>query len=439
MLAMFGTASVLMTWAEPAAQAQPKPARYELLLRNGHVIDPANRIDGRRDVAIADGKIAAVKMSIAAADAHKVIDAQGLYIAPGFIDVHAHIGFGNDGRPAHPPARYLASGTTTVVDAGSWGVRHLDFFRERFVEKSPVRVLAFLNIVSTGMTSEALEQDPALMDVEAAVAAIEKNRDIIVGIKSAHYWSKLPFDAVHQPWTSVDRALAAAGRTGVPIMVDFWPRPPERSYADLLARLRPGDIHTHVFAQQFPVLDEKGKVSAFMRQARERGVLFDLGHGAGSFWFRNAVPAIAQGFVPDTFGTDLHQGNLNGPVVDMQTTLGKVLSMGVSVARVVEGVTVNAARAIRRTELGTLSVGAKADVAVFAVEKGRFGYSDCGHASMMGKFRLSNRVTLVQGRVVYDASGLSMVPWQKAPPQYFTTPSLQSDAPAMADSESLPK
>ncbi len=429
---------VLMSLSEPAAKAQPKPPRYDLLLRKGHVIDPRNGIDGRRDVAIVDGKIAAVEKSIAAVDARKVIDAQGLYVTPGFIDVHAHIGFGNDGRPAHTPARYLASGATTVVDAGSWGVRHLDFFRERFVVNSPLRVLAFLNIVSTGMTSEDLEQDSALMDVEAAVAAIEKNRDIIVGVKSAHYWSKLPFDAIHQPWTSVDRALAAAGRTGVPIMVDFWPRPPERSYADLLARLRPGDIHTHVFAQQFPVLDEKGKVSAFMRKARERGVLFDLGHGAGSFWFRNAVPAIAQGFVPDTFGTDLHQGNQNGPVVDMQTTLGKVLSMGISVVRMVEGVTVNAARAIRRPELGTLSVGAEADLAVFAVEKGRFGYSDCGHASMVGKFRLSNRVTLVHGRVAFDAGGLSMVPWQEAPPQYFTTPHLQSDPPAMADSESLP-
>jgi dihydroorotase len=143
--------------------------------------------------------------------------------------------------------------------------------------------------------------------------------------------------------------------------------------------------------------------------------------------------------VPDTFGTDLHQGNLNGPVVDMQTTLGKVLSMGVSVVRMVEGVTVNAARAIRRPELGTLSVGAEADVAVFAVEKGRFGYSDCGHASMTGKYRLSNRVTLVRGRVAFDSGGLSMVPWQKAPPQYFTTPRLQSDPPAMADSDPLPK
>jgi len=208
-------------------------------------------------------------------------------------------------------------------------------------------------------------------------------------------------------------------------MVDFWPRPPERSYPDLiLKKLRPGDIHTHVFAQQFPIVNAEGKVYDYMFQARERGVIFDLGHGAGSFWFRNAVPALADGFPPDSISTDLHMGNINGPVVSMLTTMSKYLSMGMPLQEVIFRSTVTPAREIRRPELGTLSVGAEADVAVFKRHEGRFGFTDCGRAKIVGSQKLECAMTVRAGKIVYDPTGLSMPEWQHAPAAYWKLPDL---------------
>jgi dihydroorotase len=196
--------------------------------------------------------------------------------------------------------------------------------------------------------------------------------------------------------------------------------------------MRPGDIHTHVFAQQFPILDEHGKVNGFLWEARRRGVIFDVGHGAGSFWFRNAVPAVKQGFIPDSISTDRHMGNIHLPFVDQITTMSKILAMGVPLEDVIRRATVNPAREIHRPELGTLSVGGDADVAVIELEKGKFGYTDCGNAKMVGKMKLVNRLTLRAGRIVYDPTGLSMPEWENAPKQYFTLPLLQSSPPARA-------
>jgi dihydroorotase len=410
-------------------------ATYDLLLKGGHVIDPANQLDQPMDVAIAGDRIAAVAANIPAEDARRVVDVAGHYVTPGFIDLHAHAqGSRIVGRESIPPSLHFASGATTVVDAGTWGALDFRVFKETVVETTPIRVLALLNIVSRGMSAQAagsFEQSVDLMDPELCAATIQENRDILVGVKTAHYWTSRPWDSAHPPWAAVERAVEAGRIADVPVMVDFWPRPPERSYSELiLEKLRPGDIHTHVFAQQFPILDAEGHVQDYLRQARERGVIFDLGHGAGSFWFRNAAPAVQQGFLPDTISTDLHMGNVNGPVVDFITTMSKMLALGVPLEDLVRRATVNPARVIHRPELGTLTVGGEADVAVVELLHGKFGYTDCGRAKMIGKVKLANRLTLRAGRIVYDPTGLSMVEWQKAPPRYFTTPKLQGVDPA---------
>ncbi len=407
------------------------------------MIDPATGIDTPMDVAVADGKIAAVAKQIPADSARKTVEVDGLYVSPGFIDIHAHVSAGRFvARPAHPADMNLASGVTTIVDAGTWGARDFHLLKRYHIDRAEIRILAFLNIASQGMgrkETDPNEQELDNLDPELCAKTIKRFPKHIVGVKTAHYWTSKPFDAAHPPWASVDRAVEAGRLADVPVMVDFWPRPPERSYPELiLEKLRPGDIHTHVFAQQFPIIDKAGKVYDYMHAARERGIIFDLGHGAGSFWFRNAAPAIQQGFIPETISTDLHMKNVNGPVVDMITTMSKILALGVPLADVIRRSTINPARVIRREELGTLNVGSEADLAVFELRRGRFGYTDCGRAKMIGDVKLENRMTIRAGRVVYDPTGLSMVDWRDAPEQYYSIPKLQGISPrATADPDYL--
>jgi dihydroorotase len=406
---------------------------YDLLLKGGHVMDPANSLNAVRDVAVTGGKIAAVGENIPASRARKSVDVSGFYVTPGFIDIHVHVSNLSPTRVYPPADMNLSSGLTTIVDAGTWGADNFHLLRKNLMENSEIRLLAWLNIVRSGMGDDR-QQDVKQLDSELCAEVIRKNRDVIVGVKTAHYWTGKPWDKEHPPWAAVDRAVEAGKLADVPIMVDFWPRPPERSYEDLiLNKLRPGDIHTHVFAQQFPII-VNGKLNQALIQARNRGVIFDLGHGAGSFWFRNAVPAIQQGFVPDSISTDLHMGNVNGPVVDMITTMSKVLAMGVPLEEVIRRSTVNPAKEIHRPELGTLTVGRDADIAVVELRHGKFGYTDCGRAKMIGDVKLENRMTLRAGRIAYDPTGVSTVTWEKAPKQYFTTPKLQGvDPSASAD------
>jgi dihydroorotase len=416
---------------------------YDLLLKGGHVIDPANHIDEVRDVAVFQGKIAAVEKNIPSEQAGKVVDASKLYVTPGLIDIHYHIGHG--GAPlnwfalearAHalplgiPADLALESGVTTIVDAGTAGAETFLVEKEEVIDKAKVRVLAFLNIVANGMNG-GLEQSLDEMDSKLCAATIKKYPDLIVGVKTAHYWTQEPWDAEHVPWAAVDRAVECGTLANVPVMFDFWPRP-ERTYEDLiLKKMRPGDIHTHVFAQQFPIILADGKINPIMAEARARGVIFDVGHGSGSFWFRNAVPAEKQGFIPDSISTDLHTGNYT--VVSMNNVMSKFLAMGVPLDDVIRRSTVNPATEIHRAELGTLSIGKDADIAVLELLKGRFGYIDCGVAKMDGNVRLTTRMTIRAGRILYDPSGLSMVEWEKARPQYFTTPDRGNSLPAKAD------
>jgi len=412
-------------------------AHYDLLLKGGHVIDPANHIDQAQDVAIRDGKIAQVGPALSSGQAAQVIDVTGLYVTPGLVDIHTHVyplraETVSAVDSVRADAHLLASGVTTTVDAGTTGWKHFLDFKQGSIDRSKVRILAFVNIARGGMIEAESEQTPDEMEPQMAASLALAFPEIVVGIKTAHYWTHQPWDALHPPWASVERAVQAGELCGRPVMVDFWPRLTERTYPELiLNKLRPGDIHTHVFAQQFPILEGAGdpnippevmqaaRVNAFMRQARERGVLFDLGHGAGSFWFRNAVPAFRDGFPPDTLSTDLHMGNINGPVSSMLETMSKYLSMGMPLAEVIERSTSLPAKVIRRPALGRLTPGSEADVAVLAQYSGQFGFSDCGRARMTGAHRLVCRLTLRAGQVVYDPDGLSLPEWEHAPAAYW--------------------
>lgn len=434
---------VIMGMAGMTDLTSAQAPHYDLVLKGGHVIDPADHLDRVMDVAVVKDRIAAVESDIPASEAGKVVDVSGLYVTPGLIDIHFHIGHG--GAPLNwfaPEARAhiaplgvpadiaLQAGVTTLVDAGSTGADTFLQEKEEVIDHATVRVLAFLNIVADGMNG-GLEQTVDQMDPKRCAETIARYPDVIVGVKTAHYWTADPWDAEHTPWAAVDRAEDCGRMAGVPVMFDFWPRT-ERTYADLiLKKMRPGDIHTHVFAQQFPIILPDGKLNPILTEARERGVIFDVGHGAGSFWFRNAVPAVEQGFIPDSMSTDLHMGNFT--VLSMTEVISKFLAMGVPLQDLILRSTVNPAREIRRPELGTLSVGKEADIAVLEELHGRFSYIDCGYARMDGSAKLVARMTIRAGRIVYDPSGLSMVEWRKARSQYFTTPGLSSAPPARAD------
>ena len=402
---------------------------YDMLIKGGHVIDPANNIDARMDVAIKDRKIAEVaseiKISADGQSSTKIINAADHYVVPGIIDIHTHV-YTGWASSVNADAHLFSSGVTTTADAGSAGWMNFTHFKESCIDRSRVRILAFLNIASGGMVLGDTEQNPREMKPKIAASVAEAFPNLVVGIKAAHYWTSNPWDAEHPPWASVENAVEAGDLCGKPVMVDFWPRPPERPYPDLiLKKLRPGDIHTHVFAQQFPIINDDGKVYDYMFQARDRGVIFDLGHGAGSFWFRNGVPALENGFPPDSISTDLHMGNINGPVVGMLNTMSKYLSMGMSVQEIIMRSTVAPAREINRPELGTLSVGSEADIAILKQLSGTFGFADCGRAKMTGKKKFECVMTLRAGDIVYDPTGFSMPEWINAPEPYWRIPNLQ--------------
>jgi len=406
---------------------QKKP--YDLILRNGHVIDPLNQIDGIMDVAVRGGKIALVAKNIQAPGAEKDVDVTGSYVIPGIVDIHVHI------YPLLPlPVGCIGSidvdshmikvGVTTAVDAGTIGWRDYLYFKENVAEKAITRVLAFLNIACKGMIYMESEQTLRDLQPKAAAAIAMEYPDDIVGIKAAHYWSgPKPFDAEHPPWASVDRAVEAAALSGTRAMIDFQTNLPLCPYDEMILKhMRPGDIHTHVFAQHFPTVDENGKVYDYMFKARENGVYFDLGHGAGSFWFRNGYRAYHDGFPPDTISTDMHTASIRGPALSMLHCMSKFLNIGMPIQEVVMRSTCLPAKLIGREELGNLTVGGCADIAVLRKLEGKFGYIDNGGARLTGNSMLDCQMTIREGKIVYDIYGLSMPEWTEAPEKYWTPP-----------------
>ena len=390
----------------------------DMLLKGGVVIDPKNKIQEQFDVAITNGKISQVSKNIPAAGAKKVIDVTGLYVTPGIIDMHVHAFIGTDldayiadGLTSLPPDAFtFRAGVTTVVDAGSSGWRNFRVFKKQTIDKSQTRVLALLNIVGTGMVGRYEEQDVSDMNPQQTAYMIKRLfPDIIVGIKAAHYWGD---------FTMVDRAVEAGKLANVPVMVDFGEhQPPNSIEALFMQHLRPGDIFTHTFsygpANRETVVDESQKVKPFIFQAQKKGIIFDVGHGGGAFSWRQAVPAMQQQFYPDVISTDLHAESMNGGMKDMSNVMSKYLAMGMSLQDVITRSTLNPAMVIKRTDIGNLSVGNEADVAVFNLRKGNFGYMDVRRMKLAGKEKLEAELTIRAGKIVWDLNGISAQPWEE--------------------------
>ena len=393
-----------------AAQGQ----QFDLLIKGGHVIDPRNQIDSVMDVAITAGKITQVASNIPAAQARQVVNATGLFVAPGLVDIHAHVYYGTEpeaylsnGNSSVPPDGFtFRSGVTTVVDAGGSGWRNFRQFKDHVIDESKTRVLALINIVGSGMRGGPVEQNLADMDAKLTAMRIRQYPGLIVGIKTAHYEGP--------EWDPVDRAVEAGRMTDVPVMVDFGHFVPQRPFQELvLKHLRPGDMYTHTYLGRVPMLDGQGKVMPYLFEARKRGVLFDVGHGAGSFLYRQAVAAVKQGFIPDSISTDLHTASMNGGMKDMINVMSKFLNLGMSLQDVILRSTWNPARQIKRPDLGHLGAGSTADVAVLSLKKGNFGFIDIGGGKMMGTQKLECELTIRDGKVVWDLNGLASPDWNK--------------------------
>jgi dihydroorotase len=383
--------------------------RYDLLLKQGHVIDPANRMDTVMDIAVKDGKIARVAANIPAIESRKTIDAQGLYVTPGLIDLHAHV-FGYSGS-IFPDDSALPAGTTTIVDAGGAGWRTFDDMLERVIKPSKTRVLSLINIVGHGMTGQAFEDNVADMDSGKTAAKIVERRAHIVGIKTAHFGG--------YGWTAIDRSIAAGNLAKVPVMVDdkILTLTGRTSKEKLLSKLRPGDMHTHVFNdRQLELVDRfTGKMQPYVLEARARGVLFDLGHGGGSFLWPVAAKATAQGFFPDTISTDLHSSSIMMAESDMANCISKMLNLGMELKDAILRSTVSPAKAIGRfPEIGTLSEGQVADIAVFRLRTGVFAYKDAWAHKNLGTKKLECVLTVRAGESVFDLEGRGYPEWTSA-------------------------
>jgi dihydroorotase len=389
-------------------------SRYDLLLKGGHVIDAKNNISEVRDLAISGGRIAAVAANIPAADARQTIDVSDLYVTPGLVDMHTHVFAASMNREylgencVRPDGFTFRSGVTTVVDAGSSGWRSFGVFRDEIINKSKTRVFAMLNIVGSGMGGRPdVEQNTKDMEPERTAEVAKRNSDVVVGIKVAHY--------AGPEWIAVDRGVQAGELAHIPVMVDFATFRPERPFQDLvLKHLRPGDIYTHTYLSAVPMLDDQNHVLPYLFEAKKRGIIFDVGHGAGSFSWRQAIPAVKQGFLPDSISTDLHTDSMNAGMKDMLNVMSKFINMGMSLDQVTACSTWHPAREIHHEELGHLSIGAAADIAVLRLVKGDFGFVDSARLRMKGSQKLIAEMTLRDGRVVWDLNGLSSQDWDHA-------------------------
>lgn len=393
--------------------SEPNPLPYDLLLQKGHVIDAKNNIDTVMDVGIKDGKIAAVNQHLDAKDAAKTIDATGYYVTPGLVDMHTHdypttgdaLSYAGDWG-IWPDGFTFRNGVTTVVDAGSSGWRNFEDFKEHVIDRQQTRVLAFINIVGAGMRgAERFEQNIDDMNMVPTAYMALRYPDTIVGVKIAHFTGP--------EWEPYIQGVGAGNIAHIPVMIDYGANRIERPLYDLLTKyLRPGDIYTHMYSglrgEQDPMTLGPSKA---MIEGRKRGIIFDVGDGAGSVYFRVTVPLINAGFVPDSISTDLHAESFNSNTKDLLNVMGKFMAMGLTIQQVVADTTWHPAREIQRPELGNLSVGAGADVAVLSEEHGKFGYLDTPNTKIMGDTRLICELTILAGKVVYDLNGISMDLW----------------------------
>jgi dihydroorotase len=401
--------------------------QYDLLLQNGHVIDAKSKLSAVRDVAIKDGKIAAVEARIDPAKAFKTVDVKGLYVTPGLVDIHAHVYAGTGEKSSYagnnslyPDGYTFRVGVTTVADAGCSGWRNFEDFKTRVIDISKTRIFVFLNIVGNGMRGAKYENDLTDMEAKPTAEMALKHKDLVVGVKTAHY--------AGPEWTPVEHAVEAGTIANIPVMVDFGANKKERPMSELVTKkLRPGDIYTHCFSG---LRDElvNGHISPAMVEARKRGVIFDIGHGGGSFAWRIAVPAMQNGFAPDSISTDIHIGSMNAGMKDMLNVMDKFLAMGMTLDDVIGKSTWAPAKEIHHEELGNLSVGSPADVAVLRLERGQFGFTDMYGARLKGDRKLDCELTLRDGKVVYDLNGISRPDWKTLPKDYLRTGDARWDA-----------
>lgn len=418
-LASAAALCLLLAAAIPSYGQSPS-GEWDLLLKGGHVIDPHNERNGPMDVAIREGKIARVGEDLPTANAKHVANVHGLFVTPGLIDIHAHVYAGTGlraytgDRSVYPDGFSYRTGVTTLVDAGTAGWRNFADFRERVIDRASTRVLAFVNIVADGMSPWG-EHDPDTMLAEEAAKVAREHPDIVVGFKTAHY--------AGPGWYSIDRAVEAGEITNLPVMVDFGFLVGERTLKELLEeKLRPGDIYTHLYSPYRRELLPSGKLNPALHKGRERGVVFDVGHGGGSFYWFVAMPAIQESFWPDTISTDLHIGSMNGGMKDLSNVMSKMLNVGMPLPAVIDAVTRKAAQTIKRPELGHLSEGGEADVTVLKLETGRFGYLDSAGARFDGTQRLVPEITIHGGKVMWDLNGLAATPWKEFNYQMRTEP-----------------
>ena len=376
----------------------------DLILKGGRVIDPSQGLDGIMDVGFAAGKVAAVAPSLKESGAD-VRDVSGRIVSPGLIDLHTHVYWGGTSLGIDAEEFCRTSGVTTAVDTGSAGPGNFMGFRKHVIERSEVRILAYLHVSHAGiygfsntvMVGES--EDIRLMDPVTAAEVADANRDVIVGIK-VRVGRHASGDQGVAP---LDIALQVAEETGLSLMAHIDEPPP--SYEEVIARLRPGDVLTHAF-RPFPnsPATAQGTVKPAVLAARKRGVLFDIGHGMGSFAFKTARAMLANGFAPDTISSDVHSLCINGPAFDQVTTMSKFLCLGMSLPEVIKASTVNAAFALKRPELGSLKPGSVGDATVLSVEDGAFDYVDVVGEHLEGRQRITSRGVVLNGRWWHPAA-----------------------------------
>jgi dihydroorotase len=375
---------------------------YDLILRNGRVIDPSQKLDSISDVAFKDGKVAAVGKALKGGPKTETRDVKGKIVSPGLIDLHTHVYWGGTSLGIDAEDFCRRSGVTTAIDTGSAGPGNFMGFRKHVIEKSEVRILAYLHVSFAGiyafsptiMIGES--QEMRMLSPADCVRVAEENRDVLVGIKirvGLHASGTNGHDALKM-------ALEVADQVGMPLMCHIDHPPP--SYEDVVNLLRPGDVLTHAF-RPFPntPVNSQGKVKPEVIAARKRGVVFDIGHGKGSFAFKTARGMLANGFPPDTISSDVHTLCIDGPAFDQVTTMSKFLCMGMPLPDVIAASTVNAAMALKRPELGSLKPGSVGDATIIDIKDGTFDYVDVVGEHLEGKQKIVSEGVVIGGKWWY--------------------------------------